>query len=65
MKWIKRSEKWFSKHVWYASLIHGLAGVGIGILITNPLVGEHPVRWGAVFLGLGILGHLAPYFDKK
>lgn len=37
-----------------------LVGMGIGILITYPLVVTHPVRWGALFIGLGLLAHLYP-----
>ncbi len=64
MKQIKKLEKYFSKHVWYGNFVHVLAGVGIGILITYPLAGVHPIRWGLALLGLGILGHFWPLIGK-
>ncbi|OGE36913.1 hypothetical protein A3B45_02900 [Candidatus Daviesbacteria bacterium RIFCSPLOWO2_01_FULL_39_12] len=65
MRTLKEIEKYFSNHVRYNSTIHVLAGIGIGILITYPLIGAHPVRWGLAFLVLGILGHLYPLMVKK
>lgn len=37
-----------------------LVGMGIGILITYPLVVTHPVRWGVGLIVLGLLAHLYP-----
>lgn len=62
---MKEIEKYFAGHVRYNSTIHVLAGIGIGILITYPLIGAHPVRWGITFLALGILGHLYPLIQKR
>lgn len=61
----KQSEKYFSKHPTYNALVHALGGVGIGILITYPFVGVHPVRWGVAFLLLSLLGHIYPAVGKK
>ncbi|MDD4938389.1 MAG: hypothetical protein PHX34_05275 [Candidatus Shapirobacteria bacterium] len=47
------------------ALSHALAGIGVGILITYPFVGSHPLRWGAFFLVVGLIGHLYAYFAKK
>ena len=60
----KKINQYFGSHVIYNSTIHVIAGIGIGILITYPLIGAHPVRWGAVFLIAGILGHLYPLIHK-
>jgi hypothetical protein len=57
-KQIKKLERYLAKHVWFSNGIHVLGGVGIGILVTYPMVGVHPVRWGLAFLGVAILGHL-------
>ena len=62
---LKKIDNYLSKHVHYNSFIHVLAGIGIGILITYPLIGAHPVRWGLAFLAIGILGHLYPLTTKK
>ena len=62
---MKEIEKYFASHVRYNSAIHVLAGIGIGILITYPLIGAHPIRWGLAFLGLGVLGHLYPLIQKR
>ncbi|MDO8577238.1 MAG: hypothetical protein Q7R82_02755 [Candidatus Daviesbacteria bacterium] len=61
---IKQIEKYFSSHVRYNSLVHVIAGIGIGILITYPLAGVHPVRWGIALVAIGILGHLYPLLKK-
>lgn len=57
---IKKIEDYFNKHAYYNSLVHLGLGIGVGILITYPMVGTHPLRWGAVFVGLAVLGHLYP-----
>lgn len=61
----KTIENYFKGHVSYNSAVHLLMGFGLGILVTYPLVGPHPVRWGLLFLGLGTAGHLYPVFIKK
>ncbi|MBI1864007.1 hypothetical protein HYS03_02240 [Candidatus Woesebacteria bacterium] len=61
----KKVMKYFEKHPIYNSTVHVVAGVGIGILITYPYVGAHPVRWGLSLLTLGVLGHLMPIWMKK
>lgn len=60
----KKVTVYFSKHVMYNSLVHVLGGVGIGILITYPLV-SHTLRWGLLLLVLALLGHLYPLIVKK
>lgn len=50
--------KYFRQHEMFNSLTHVLAGIGIGILITYPFAGSHPVRWALVFLALGVGGHI-------
>lgn len=48
----------------YVALVHAIGGIGIGILITYPLVGSHPVRWGLAFLALSLLGHAYMWVAK-
>jgi hypothetical protein len=62
---LQATEKYFKNHPAYNSLVHILGGVGIGILITYPFIGPHPVRWGVSFFALSILGHLYPMTLKK
>lgn len=57
---VKKMEDYFKKHYNYNALVHTVLGVGIGILMTYPFVGEHPLRWGAAFVLAGVLGHLYP-----
>ena len=64
MNMMKKLEHYYSKHVWYAKTFHILTGVGIGILLTYPLVGDHPLRWGLTILVLGLLGSLAPWLKR-
>ncbi len=58
MKVFKTAMTYFRRHEMFNGAIHALAGVGIGILITYPLAGVHPVRWGLFFLALGVAGHV-------
>lgn len=57
-KYYKRMVKFFAKNPHFNSLVHVCAGMGIGFLLTYPVAGEHPVRWGVAFLVLAALGHL-------
>ncbi len=50
--------KYFEKHPNTNSFIHVIGGIGIGFLLTYPLAGSHPVRWGIAFLVLSVLGHV-------
>ncbi len=49
---------YFKKHPMYNSIVHGIGGVGIGILLASPVAGVHPVRFGVAFLLVGVAGHL-------
>jgi len=57
---LKKIASYFKKYPEYNALIHALGGIGVGILITYPFVGEHPLRWGIGFLLVALLGHLYP-----
>ncbi len=57
--------KYMVAHPAYNSAVHVLIGLGVGVLITYPYVGSHPVRVGGLLLALGILGHLYPLFSRK
>ncbi len=65
MELVKRIYSYFSKHPRYNSLIHVVAGIGIGILLTHPMIDPHTIRWGLGLLVLGFLGHLYPLTLKK
>lgn len=49
----------------FNSTIHFIGGIGIGILLTYPLVGQHPVRWGISFIILAVLGHIYALKARK
>lgn len=57
-KYYKQIEKYMSKNPLFNGCVHLLGGIGIGILITYPFVGDHPVRWGVAFLLASVVGHL-------
>lgn len=57
--------KYFSKHVGYNSLVHVVAGVGFGVLLTNSYFNPHPMRYGLFFLAVALLGYLYAYTKKK
>lgn len=61
----KNAEEYFRKYPIFNSLTHAVGGIGIGILITYPFVGLHPIRWGLVFLVLSVLGHLYAATAKR
>lgn len=61
----KKSQDFFKNHVVYNAITHLVIGIGIGILVTYPLVGIHPLRWGLGFLVVGGLAHLYPLILKK
>ncbi len=65
MMFIKQVDSYFKKNPYYSAVVHVVVGVGIGILMTYPVVGSHPMRWGLVFLGLGLAGHLYPVMKGK
>lgn len=50
--------KYFTKNPNSNSVTHFLLGVGVGILVTYPYVGQHPVRWGVAFLIAGAVGYM-------
>ncbi len=54
----KRMLKYFGKNPNFSSWVHFFGGVGVGFLLTYPLAGSHPVRWGVAFVAISILGHI-------
>jgi len=54
----RKGLKYFGARPLYCSIVHVIAGIGIGFLLTYTVAGIHPVRWGLVFIGIAILGHL-------
>ena len=61
----KKYEGFFKKHSTYNATVHVLIGMGLGVLITYPFAGTHPVRVGVAFLIVGLIGHLYPILGKK
>ena len=61
---VKKINKYFSRHPIFNGFIHLLVGVGIGILATYPYIGEHPLRWGIGFIVIGLLGHVYPLIAR-
>lgn len=64
MKNLKKTEKYFAKHVWFNSLTHLIGGVGIGALLTNSFFNPHPLRYGVVLLVVALLFHAYAYYQK-
>lgn len=58
MIFYKRVQKYFTKHPMENAAAHLFLGMGAGFLFTYPLAGAHPVRWGAVFVLLGLGMHI-------
>lgn len=64
MKYYKNAVKYFTKHPDQNAFVHLLLGIGIGFLLTYPVAETHPVRWGALFLLLGAIGHVWAAIQK-
>ena len=62
---LKKVIAYFKAHPCYNSVVHIIAGIGIGALIAYPVIGIHPVRWGIGLLVIAVLGHLYPLMVKE
>lgn len=58
MKLYKKGLVYFERHPLHSVLINVLLGIGLGVLLTYPVAGIHPLRWGETFLVIGVLGYL-------
>jgi hypothetical protein len=56
MKIYKNAMKFFAKYPNQNFFISLIAGIGLGFLLTYPVAGPHPVRWGLVFLLMAAVG---------
>ena len=61
----KNAVSFFSKHPEFNATIHALGGIGIGIIVANPLAKPHPVRWGLIFMALSLFGHVYAMLSGK
>ena len=57
-KYFTSGLKFFQRHPAFNGTTHALGGIGIGMLLTYPVAGNHPVRWALSFLALGLAGHI-------
>lgn len=62
---LKKIEKYFAKHALVGSLSNLAIGFGLGALLTHGFLDPHPVRYGLMIAGVGVLGYLYAYFSKK
>ena len=56
--------KYFAKHQSFNSWVHFAGGIGVGFLLTYPVAGIHPVRWGVAFILIAVLGHIYAMSEK-
>ncbi len=61
---LPKIRKYFREHEMFNATVHFIGGIGVGILITYPLVVTHPVRWGVTLLAIAALGHLYPLIRR-
>ena len=54
----RNAMKYFGKYPDQNAFVHLLGGVGIGFMLTYPVAGIHPVRWGLIFLLMAVVGYL-------
>lgn len=64
VKSYKKITKYLKDHPSYNAFVHMFAGIAVGIMMTYPFVGVHPVRWAVAFLAAATLGHIIPLFTK-
>ena len=57
-RYYKRMLTYFKKNSTYNAFVHFIGGIGIGFLLTYPIAGTHPVRWGVAFLFVWFMGHV-------
>ena len=62
---MKKITAYFKKYPSFNSLVHVIIGMGLGVLITYPLAGSHPLRWGVALVSLGVAFHLYPLWSGK
>ncbi len=56
---------YFDSIVMYAGAIYMIIGIGVGILLTYPVIGTHPLRWGFALIALGVLALVYRSGSKK
>jgi len=61
---VKKISRYFSKHVFVNSFVHIVIGAGLGVLLTHGIFDPHPVRFGIIFLVLGVVGYIYAYIGK-
>ncbi len=59
---MKKALNFMKKHPAYNASVHAIGGIGLGVLITYPFVGQHPVRVGVAFIIVAIIGHIYTFF---
>jgi len=62
---LDKVEKYFEKHTAFNSVVHILAGVGFGGLLTHTIFDPHPVRFAAFFVLLAALGYWYAYDNYR
>ncbi len=56
---------YFKKHPDFNAVVHLITGAGVGIAISRPFAGVHPVRWGITLLVVGMVLHMWPWMMGK
>ena len=64
MNFYKNMTKFFSKHPDQNAFVFLMLGVGIGFCLAYPVIGEHPLRWGGLFVLMGAVGLVWAGFQK-
>lgn len=62
---MKQISKYFKTHASCNAATHFFIGMGIGIMLTFPYFGTHPIRWGLALVAAGLIGYLYPLALKK
>lgn len=57
-------ERVVSSYFGYPTIVNIVVGMGVGMLLTYPLAGAHPVRWGVSLVVIGILAQIVPLILK-
>ena len=59
---MKKAISFMKKHPVYHAMLHGIGGIGVGMLIVSFIPSMQPVNWGIALVIVSLLGHLYSLF---
>ncbi len=62
---LEKIQKYWSKHVYFANIVHVIGGTGLGLLLYNFLEKYNAFYVGLTLILFSLLGHFYAYLAKK